>query len=56
MDSAEGRKLLNRLLTTAHPDANFSKQLIDQQWAGGFSALEQSWRQWLKNAQGKHRY
>lgn len=56
MDSAEGRKLLNRLLTTAHPDANFSKQLIDQQWAGGFNALEQSWRQWLKNAQGKHRY
>lgn len=56
MDSAEGRRLINRLLTTPHPDASFSQQLIDQQWPGGFNALEQSWRQWLKNAQGKHRY
>ncbi|MDF1629546.1 MAG: DUF4124 domain-containing protein [Alcanivoracaceae bacterium] len=56
MDSAEGRKLINRLLTTPHPNTDFSRELIEQQWSGGFSALEQSWRHWLKNAQGKHRY
>jgi hypothetical protein len=56
MDSAPGRQLINRLLTTPHPSADISQQLIDQHWPGGFPALEQSWRHWLKNAQGKHRY
>jgi hypothetical protein len=56
MDSTDGRKLISRLLTSAHPDEHASRRLIDRHWPGGFIALEQSWRRWHQHAKGKHRY
>ena len=59
MDSAEGRTLLRALLARVADDPRplmHSAEFIDHHWPGGFSALEQAWRQWLPRAHGRHRY
>ena len=56
MDSSEGRKLINRLLTTEHLHEGSSRELIERHWQGGYTALESGWQRWLRDAAGKHRY
>ena len=56
MDSSEGRKLINRLLTTEHTREGTSRDLIERHWQGGYTALESGWQRWLRDAAGKHRY
>jgi hypothetical protein len=55
MDSADGRTLIRQLLHETQP-GNSSLSIINQHWPGGFAALEAGWQQWLRSANGRHRY
>lgn len=59
MDSEEGRSLIRTLLERARNSPlplRDSAAIIEQNWEGGLNALTREWQDWLRNAEGKHRY
>ncbi|MDF1782119.1 MAG: DUF4124 domain-containing protein [Alcanivoracaceae bacterium] len=57
MDSRNGRSIIEQILTTPHsPDHPNSSSFIQRSWPGGIAAFTEEWRDWLREAQGTHRY
>lgn len=59
MDSEQGRALVRTLLQRARTSPlplRDSAAVIERNWEGGLAGLTRAWQQWLRDAEGQHRY